>query len=183
LNKGTGCKVQGTRKKESESGREREVGKMTRNYLYLRLRKQKNKMDFKDCIKFTNENPVCYLATTIENQPRVRAIGMWFADETGFYFQTGAFKEFPHELKKNPKTEACFYKHEGIIGTMLRISGEVEFVENRKLKEKVINDRPFLKDMGLTVDSPDLMIFRISHGTAHFWTMATNLKPKEIIAF
>jgi uncharacterized pyridoxamine 5'-phosphate oxidase family protein len=108
---------------------------------------------------------------------------MWFADETGFYFQSGSFKEFPHELKKNPKTEACFYKHHGMIGTMLRISGEVEFIEDTKLKERVLADRPFLKSFGLTVDSPGLIIFRIAHGRAHFWTMETNLAKKEIIEF
>ena len=136
-----------------------------------------------DCIRFAKENPICYLATSVNDQPHVRALGFWFADETGFYFQTGSFKEFPKELKKNPWTEACFYHHEGMIGTMLRISGEVEFIDDRKLKERVINERPFLKTFGLTIDSPELIIFRIPHGKAHFWTMATNLKPKEFIEF
>ena len=140
-------------------------------------------MNIQDCIKFTNANPICYLATVEEDQPRVRALGFWFADETGFYFQTGSVKEFPGQLKKNPKTEVCFYHHEGMIGPMLRISGEVEFVNDIQLREKVMSDRPFLKSFGLTVDSPDLVIFRISHGQAHFWTMEINLKPKEIIHF
>lgn len=140
-------------------------------------------MDIKDCIKFTNENPICYLATAEGDQPSVRALLFWFADETGFYFQTGDVKSFYHQLKRNPKTEVCFYKHENPSGTSLRISGEVEFVNDRKLKEKVLNDRPFLKSLGLTIDSPGLIIFRIAHGSAHFWTMATNLKPKEFIKF
>ena len=140
-------------------------------------------MDIKDCIKFTNENILCYLATAADNQPHVRALGFWFADETGFYFQTGSVKSFYEELKRNPKTEVCFYKHSNTTGTMLRISGEVEFVEDKKLKEKVLNDRPFLKSFGLTIESPGLIIFRIAHGKAHFWTMETNLKPKEFINF
>lgn len=140
-------------------------------------------MTINDCIQFTNENPICYLATTEGSQPRVRALGFWFADETGFYFQTGSMKEFVHQLELNPKTEVCFYKHEGMIGTMLRIAGEVEFINDRVLKEKVLNDRPFLKGFGLTVESPGLVIFRIAHGNAHFWTMENNLKPKEMIVF
>jgi len=140
-------------------------------------------MILQDCIKFTNENTVCYLATVETDQPRVRALGFWFADETGFYFQTGAIKEFPNQLRNNPKTEVCFYHHEGIIGNMLRIAGEVEFLTDRSLKEKALNDRPFLKDMGLNADSPGLIIFRIAHGQAYFWTMESNMKPKEYIEF
>lgn len=140
-------------------------------------------MNIQDCIKFTNENPICYLATVEEDQPRVRALGFWFADETGFYFQTGAMKDFYHQLRRNPKTEVCFYKHEGMIGTMLRIAGKVEFIDDIKLKEKVINDRPFLKGFGLTAESPGLILFRIQHGQAFFWTMENNLKPKEVIEF
>lgn len=140
-------------------------------------------MDLNDCIRFANENPVCFLATADGDQPRVRALSFWFANETGFYFQTGNVKLFYHELKKNPKTEACFYKHGEMAGSMLRISGKVEFLDDRKLRKKVLNDRPFLKDFGLTIESPGLIIFRIAHGIAHFWSMGNNLKPKEIIVF
>jgi pyridoxamine 5'-phosphate oxidase len=140
-------------------------------------------MDIKDCIKFSNETTLSYVATVDGDQPRVRALGFWFADETGFYFQTSTAKEIPNQLKKNPKIEACFYKHEGMIGAMLRISGKAEFVYDAKLKAKALTDRPFLKSFGLTVDSPGLVLFRIAHGQAHFWTMEKNLAPKEIIEF
>jgi pyridoxamine 5'-phosphate oxidase len=140
-------------------------------------------MEINDCIRFANENPLCFLATAIKDQPKVRALGFWFADETGFYFQSSVKKSFCGELKENPKTEVCFYKHTNIIGSTMRISGVVEFIDDRALKEKAIADRPFLKDFGLTADSPGLIIFRIAHGQAHFWTMENNLKPKEIINF
>jgi pyridoxamine 5'-phosphate oxidase len=139
--------------------------------------------NIQDCIRFTNENKVCYLATVEGDQPRVRALGFWFADETGFYFQTGSVKAFYKQILKNPKVEACFYRQEGMIGTMLRVDGKAEFIDDKKLKEKVLGERPFLKEFGLTVDSPGLIIFRIAHGQAHFWTMENNLKPKEIISF
>lgn len=103
-------------------------------------------------------------------------MGFWFADEIGFYFQTSSMKEFPHQLKKNLKTEICFYKHAGMIGTLLQIAGKVEFADDLKLREKSLIDRPFLKSFGVTVDSPKLILFRIAHGQAHFWTMEDNLK-------
>ncbi len=136
-----------------------------------------------ELIKFTNENPICHLATIDNNAPRVRAMGFWFADETGFYFQTGRMKELYLQLKRNPITEVCFYKPDKVIGKMLRISGEVEFLNDIKLKEKVLTDRPFLKNFGFTADNPNLIIFRISHGKAHFWTMENNLAPKKFIEF
>jgi uncharacterized pyridoxamine 5'-phosphate oxidase family protein len=138
---------------------------------------------FQDCIKFANENPICYLATTEGDQPRVRALGFWFADETGFYFQTASIKEIPSQLKNNSKAEACFYHQETSTGTMLRVAGETEFIDDITLKEKAMNDRPFLKHFGLTAQSPDLILFRIPRGEAHFWTMENNLNPKEIIQF
>jgi len=140
-------------------------------------------MTIQDCINFTNANPVCSLATIDNGQPRVRMIGFWFADETGFYFQTSTVKQIPNQLIANPNVEACFYKHEGMIGTMLRISGEIEIVTDIKYKLKALTDRPFLKSFGMSFDSPSLFLFRISHGQAHFWTMEKNLMPKEYIKF
>ena len=140
-------------------------------------------MNVTDCIKFANENPVCSLATVENDEPRVRLLGFWFADESGFYFQTSTVKEIPHQLEKNPNAEACFYHQAEPLGTMMRVSGKVEFITDKTLKERALNDRPFLRSFGLTVDSPELTIFRIAHGKAHFWTMENNIKPKVYIEF
>lgn len=137
----------------------------------------------KDFINFANENPICFLATAEGDQPRVRALGFWYADETGFYFQTGAAKDLFRQLQSNPKTEVCFFRQEPLAGAVLRVSGSVEFLDDIQLKKKVMKERPFLKDLGLSANSPELVVFRISHGEAHFWGMDTNLKPKEIIRF
>ena len=77
-------------------------------------------MNFADCIKLTNQNPTACVATVDEKgQPRVRA----YADETGFYFQTGTVKEIYGQLKKNPTVEVCWFnnKREGCI--MLWVAG------------------------------------------------------------
>ena len=140
-------------------------------------------MDFKDCIKFANETPVCYLATMDGNQPRVRALGFWFADEKGFYFQIGAMKDMYGQLQANRKVKACFWQPGEASGTMMRVAGEVEFLDNLELKKKVLEDRPFLKEFGMTFDHPGLIIFRITNGEAYFWTMKTNFEPKKFIKF
>ena len=140
-------------------------------------------MDFKDCIKFANETPVCYLATMDGNQPRVRALGFWFANDKGFYFQIGAMKDTYGQLQANRKVEACFWQPGEATGTMMRVAGEVEFLDDQELKKKVLEDRPFLKEFGMTFDHPGLIIFRITKGEAYFWTKKTNFEPKKFINF
>jgi len=140
-------------------------------------------MNFNDAINFANENKLCFFASNDKDQPRVRALGLWFADETGFYFQTGEIKEMHKQLYENPKCEFCFFKNDDKFGTMMRVSGSVEFLDDIELKKRVIKDRPFLAQFGLTAESKGLLIFRVSKGTAHFWNMESNLKEKELIHF
>ena len=140
-------------------------------------------MNLKECIDFANENPLAWLATSDEGQAHVRAMAMWYADETGFYLQSATMKELVNQVIKNPKIEIAFFKPDEGTGTMLRVEGVAEIIDDIKMKEKCLEDRPFLKEFGLTAEGDELFIFRISHGKAHFWRMETNLDPKEIIEF
>jgi len=137
--------------------------------------------DMKQYYDFANANKTCFLATVEDDQPRVRGLAFWKADASGYYFQIGGMKDMCRQLQKNPKAEACFYGKDEGGSRMLRVAGKVEFVNERALKEQVLVERPFLKDMGLDADSPDLIILRIAHGEAHFWTK--NMKQKDIVAF
>ena len=138
-------------------------------------------MNFQDYVKFANEHRVCYLATTEGNQPHVRALGMWFADDKGFFFQTESVKSVCKQLKSNNKVELCFYAPGPDAGKMMRVTGKVEFVDDIGLRSKVLDDRPFLKALGIKgPEDPLLVIFRVSSGEAYFWTMADNLKEAGI---
>ena len=138
-------------------------------------------MDFSECIRFANENPVTYIATTEGDQPRVRAFSMWFADNTGFYYHTGTPKRVFQQLKKNPKVELCFYAP-GVqgAGRMMRVAGKVEFIEDKSLEERLFSDRPWVKD--LLKSGPNdarVAMFRISHGEAYFWIMENNMRERD----
>ena len=139
-------------------------------------------MNIQDCYKFANENKICHLATAEGDQPRVRALLFAYADETGFYLQIGKMKEMYGQLRKNPQAEICFLTPKN--DRMLRVAGKIEFVEDPKIRERIYNDRPFLKKIikGGPED-PNLIVFRIPHGRAHFWTFETNLEPKNFINF
>ncbi|HIH69437.1 pyridoxamine 5'-phosphate oxidase family protein [Methermicoccus shengliensis] len=136
-------------------------------------------MEFKDCIEFANRVKTSYLATVDGDQPRVRALEMWFADQTGFYFQTQTVKALYRQLKKNPKVEVCFWDPQE--GKMLRVSGTVEFLDDLELKRRCLEERSFLKQMGIKgPDDPLLAVFRIAKGEAFFWTMEWSMKEDQI---
>lgn len=140
-------------------------------------------MDFQDCIQFATEHHVAYFATAESGQPRVRPIGLWFADASGFYFQSQTVKAFCTQLQQNNNVEICFYAPAagGNMGTVLRVAGKVEFLDDATLKKKVLEERPFLKDMGIqSPDDPRLAIFRIHTGEAFFWTMEYSMRESEI---
>ena len=66
---------------------------------------------------------------------------------------------------------------------MMRVAGDVEFLEDIALKRKVLKDRKFLKIWGLTPENPRLVIFRIAKGVAYFCGIDTNSKSKSLLEF
>jgi uncharacterized pyridoxamine 5'-phosphate oxidase family protein len=130
---------------------------------------------------FANQNPACWLATSVDGQPHVRGMLMWFADETGFYFHTGTMKSLADQLQQNPRVEAAFHnpgKGPG-DGRMMRVQGVIERVQNPDLEARLIQERAWLKDMVAAQAAGKLYVFRIVHGEIHDWTMATNLRERE----
>ena len=92
-------------------------------------------MEFARCTEFATEHPICYIATEDGDQPRVRALLLWFADERGFYFMTMSPKGFSHQLHDNPKVEVCFYNGASELSDAveMRVTGAVEFVHDAEL--------------------------------------------------
>lgn len=139
-------------------------------------------MELKDYIEFANKNPACYLATADSDQPRVRGFLMWYADESGFYFHTGTTKSVCKQLQKNPKIEVCFIapSHDPSKMKMMRLAGKATFLDDLKLKARLLEERPFLKAIGTgKPDDPLFAVFKIYTGEAHFWTMENNMRESE----
>lgn len=139
-------------------------------------------MNLEDCIRFANENPVCYIATMDGDQPRVRAFLMFFADESGFYFATLAPKAVSKQLQDNPKIEVCFYNNADLQNAkMMRVTGRIEFLDDIALKERLLEERTFMKSLGTgKPEDPMFQVFRIYAGEAHFWTMNDILRESEL---
>ena len=136
-------------------------------------------MDFKEYVDFANENKTSYMATVEGDQPRVRCLGMWFADETGFYFQAQSVKAMCKQLQKNPKVEVYFHTKD--FSKVMRVSGKIQFIEDLEVRAKCIKDRPFVKNFGITEpNNPLLAVFKIYTGEAYFWTFSDSMKEDKI---
>ena len=127
-------------------------------------------MELTDCLEFASAHPVCYLATEDDGQPRVRALLMWFADERGFYFATMSPKSLSRQLHANPKIEICFYNGASELqdARMMRVSGEVEFLDDEGLTRRAAEERSTLEAI---IDEPLVPlteVFRLRTGRASF---------------
>jgi len=130
-----------------------------------------------EIISFINANPTCYLATVDGDAPHVRAMGMYKADERGILIQLSTVKGMYGELVRNPKVELCFNSS----GKVVRISGIADFMEDRNLKEEIVQARPFLKSLVDANGWEAIKVFRVANPLATVWTMATNLEPREFV--
>ena len=139
-------------------------------------------MELNDCIRFASDHPICYVATEEGDQPRVRALLLWFADERGFYFMTMSPKGFSHQLHENPKVEVCFYNGAAELpdAVEMRVSGEVEFVDDADLAHRVAQERAALEGIIGRPLEPITEVFRIASGEAHFWTLMDILKEEQL---
>ncbi len=130
-------------------------------------------------------NPAFHLATVDGDQPRVRGMLLYKADQDGIIFHSGTMKDVYKQISQNPKAELCF--NDFNKGIQLRVSGELEIVADMKLKEEITAHptRAFLrnwKESGVMQDFYNtLAVFRLKNGLAYAWTMDKNFAPKEYI--
>jgi len=139
-------------------------------------------MDYQDCVQFANRCPTVFVATIDNDKPHVRPLALQFADKRGFYFQTEPVKNLYKQMKANKNVELCFFSSEGGgLGKVMRVSGEIEFVNDLELKTKLLQEQPFFKALGIQKpDDPMFVLFRVKKGEAFFWTMADNMKESRI---
>lgn len=142
-------------------------------------------MNKQEILELINQNPVFYLATCEGDQPRVRGMLLYKADESGIVFHTGTMKDLYGQVMKNPKVELCFNDFKK--GIQIRVRGELEVVQDNDLKEEICQHptRQFLKPWRESVTTQEFystfIVFRLKNGIATKWTMEENFAPKNEI--
>lgn len=131
----------------------------------------------KEPIELLKENPMGFLATVANGEPRLRPWGFMFEEGGKFYFCTNNTKEVYREIKANPHIE---FSSTSPNFEWVRLRGEIQFTDNLKIKEKVIESSPMVKNIYTTADNPIFEVFHIEHGTAVVADFSGE-PPKEFI--
>jgi len=129
---------------------------------------------------FINANLDGYLATVEDNKPHVRAIRMVKADENGIIIQTNTYKDVYKQLSANPNVELCFFNAKDDI--QIRVSGAVEPLDDLKMKDEIITQRPFLKPQVEKGGYGAIAVYRLK-GMATVWNRKTSFDPKTHTQF
>ena len=142
-------------------------------------------MTREEILELINNNPVIFLATAEGDQPRVRGMLLYKADESGIVFHSGTMKDVYRQVLNNPKAELCFNDFKR--GIQVRVTGELEIVDDNSLKDEICEHptRQFLREWreSGTLENfyQSFVVFMLKGGRAATWTMATNFAPKEYI--
>ncbi|MBU0632542.1 pyridoxamine 5'-phosphate oxidase family protein [bacterium] len=140
-------------------------------------------MNYEDILSFVQSQPVCTLATcsmSEENTPHVRGFLTNIIDQK-IYFTTSANKNVGKQIVKNKHAELCYLSHD--FSKMLRISTTLEILNDKKIKQHLIDTREYLK--GFSADDEEFFLLGLSNSSATFWSLADNLKEEdlEVITF
>jgi uncharacterized pyridoxamine 5'-phosphate oxidase family protein len=130
-----------------------------------------------EILDFLNANPGCHLATLEGNQPRVRGMFMYRADESGILFHTGSFKSLYRQIEHGKQVEVCFNSPD----KQIRVAGKVDILNDKALKKEILEARPWLKSLMGQTGEDGLIVFRITGCQVTVWTMETNLAPTAYV--
>ena len=133
-------------------------------------------MTKEEIFKIINENPVFYLATCADNQPRVRGMRLYRADENGIIFNTSTTKELHKQLQKNPCVELCFYDSREAV--QIRIRGEAELFTDEAIKKEIAERMPALKPLILGEGDKSLAVYRLAKGKVKVWKIDSDFAPR-----
>ncbi len=128
-------------------------------------------MSYHDIITFVEQNPVCTIATAEQDQPHVRGF-LTNIIEDKIYFTTSLDKRVGKQITQNQKSELCYLAPD--FSTMLRITTTLEILDDKKIKQHLIDNREYLKHFD--VNDPSFILFTLSNSQATFWKLADNLK-------
>lgn len=113
----------------------------------------------RDCHQFIRECGYFFLATSVENQPRLRPFGMIHSNDEAMFIATDKRKRVYSDLQENPKVEIASYNPN--TRKWIRISGIVEVESSNQIREEMMNIYFNLRQAYFDENEMYLMIYRL----------------------
>jgi len=112
-----------------------------------------------DCCKFIRDCGYFFLATSVDNKPKLRPFGMIYTNNNELFIATDKRKSVYSDLVKNSLIEIATYNLR--TRKWIRISGKAKIENSIHIKEDMFNAYPLLKQKYLKEEEIYFVIFKL----------------------
>ena len=112
-----------------------------------------------DCYQFIRDCGYFFLATSVDNQPKLRPFGIIYSDGKHLFIATDKRKNVYTELSQNPRIELASYNMR--TRRWIRIHGDAEIENSMLIREEMLNFYPMLRQNRENEEELFLIIYRI----------------------
>ena len=116
-------------------------------------------------LKVIEADPFPMLATVDDGQPRVRPVSPVRTDAFTIYVANLRSYHKTQEIAANPRVELC-YMDKG--HDQVRITGDAHILSDSALMQEIWEDNPLLRQYLVSIDNPNLIIYRIQPRQVRF---------------
>ena len=141
------------------------------------ISEQTKQENMKEVQAYLKECGAFFIATTDDDQPRVRPFGVSEIINGRLYIMTGKVKDVYKQIDKNGKFEICALKPSG--SEWMRLSGTLVNDETLAVKEEFLNRNEGLKSM-YKADDGNMAVLQITKATARFCSFSA---PERKVSF
>lgn len=112
-----------------------------------------------DCLQFIRDCGYFFLATSVNDQPRLRPFGMIYANDQDLFIATDKRKGVYSDLQRNPRVEIASYRTD--TRRWIRIQGSVEEENSIHIQEEMMDLYSNLRQAYRNENEMYLVIYRL----------------------
>lgn len=121
------------------------------------------------------EAPMTFVATLENAIPRVRPLQFLFEQDGRLWYCTSKKKKVFAQLQANKAVEIAGVRKDM---TTIRLNGSVVLDDDNAIKERILQEQPFIKKVYRSANNPDFSTFYLEHGT-YFISDFSGQPPRE----
>lgn len=129
------------------------------NSLEMRSHSEHTGLSIAECYQFIRDCGYFFLATSVDNHPKLRPFGMIYSDGEALFISTDKRKGVYSDLEKNPHIAIACYDSKS--KQWIRITGKVQTESSTMIWEQMFHAYPNLKQAFLHGGERYLVIYQI----------------------